>query len=58
MEIDGYGKVKKGMFLNEQRIFGICKQTVKPETKVEVKKTTVKRQRTAAELKELAKTKK
>ena len=24
MEIDGYGKVKDGMFLNEQRIFGIC----------------------------------
>ena len=26
MEIDGYGTVKKGMFLNEQRIFGIAKQ--------------------------------
>lgn len=26
MEIDGYGKVKKGMFLNEQRIFGIAKR--------------------------------
>ena len=26
MEIDGYGKVKKGMFLNEQRIFGIAKK--------------------------------
>ena len=24
MEIDGYGKVKDGMFLNEQRLFGIC----------------------------------
>lgn len=26
MEIDGYGTVKKGMFLNEQRIFGIAKK--------------------------------
>lgn len=25
MDIDGYGIVKKGMFLNEQRIFGIAK---------------------------------
>lgn len=25
MEIEGYGQVKKGMFLNEQRIFGIAK---------------------------------
>ena len=25
MEIDGYGKIHKGMFLNEQRLFGICK---------------------------------
>jgi len=24
MEIDGYGKIKDGMFLNEQRLFGIC----------------------------------
>lgn len=24
MEIDGYGTVKKGMFLNEQRMFGIA----------------------------------
>lgn len=24
MEIDGYGKIKKGMFLNEQRLFGKC----------------------------------
>ncbi len=27
MEIDGYGKVKKGMFLNEQRLFGIAKKS-------------------------------
>ncbi len=26
IEIDGYGRIKKGMFLNEQRIFGICKK--------------------------------
>ena len=25
MEIDGAGKIGKGMFLNEQRLFGICK---------------------------------
>ena len=25
MEIDGHGKIGKGMFLNEQRLFGICK---------------------------------
>lgn len=24
IEIDGYGNLKKGIFLNEQRIFGIC----------------------------------
>lgn len=23
--IEGYGKIKKGVFLNEQRLFGICK---------------------------------
>ena len=25
IEIDGYGTLKQGMFLNEQRLFGICK---------------------------------
>jgi co-chaperonin GroES (HSP10) len=25
MDIDGYGKVVKGVFLNENRVFGICK---------------------------------
>lgn len=25
MHIEGYGKIKKGMFLNEARLFGICK---------------------------------
>lgn len=25
VEIEGYGTLKKGMFLNEQRLFGICK---------------------------------
>ena len=27
--IEGYGKIGKGMFLNEQRLFGICKPTKK-----------------------------
>lgn len=58
MEIAGYGKVKKGMFLNEQRIFGICKQDEKSVVKTTEPTKTVKRQRTAEELKELAKTKK
>ena len=26
MDIEGYGKIKKGIFLNESRIFGICKE--------------------------------
>lgn len=26
IDIEGYGKLKKGMFLNEQRLFGICKK--------------------------------
>lgn len=26
LEVDGYGKIKKGMFLNEQRMFGIAKK--------------------------------
>ena len=25
LEVEGYGSVKKGLFLNEQRMFGICK---------------------------------
>lgn len=25
IEVEGYGVVRKGMFLNEQRLFGICK---------------------------------
>lgn len=25
IEVEGYGLLKRGMFLNEQRIFGICK---------------------------------
>jgi len=24
LDIDGYGNLKKGLFLNEQRIFGVC----------------------------------
>ena len=26
IEIEGYGKLRKGVFLNEQRLFGICMQ--------------------------------
>jgi|APFre7841882654_1041346.scaffolds.fasta_scaffold00706_4 cellobiose-specific phosphotransferase system component IIB len=26
IEIEGYGRLKKGVFLNEQRLFGICKR--------------------------------
>ncbi len=26
IEIENYGRVKDGMFLNEQRLFGICKK--------------------------------
>lgn len=26
IEIEGHGKLKKGVFLNEQRIFGVCKK--------------------------------
>ncbi len=29
IHIEGYGIVKKGMFLNEQRLFGICKHQAK-----------------------------
>lgn len=25
IEVDGHGKINKGLFLNEQRMFGICK---------------------------------
>lgn len=32
IDIEGYGKIKKGIFLNESRIFGICK--VKNESPV------------------------
>ena len=36
MEIEGYGRVKNGMFLNEQRLFGICVK--KGEKKITRKK--------------------
>jgi len=29
IEVEGQGIVRKGMFLNEQRLFGICKENVK-----------------------------
>jgi len=31
IEVEGYGKLKKGVFLNEQRLFGICKK-VNPDS--------------------------
>ena len=37
MEIDGYGKIKNGMFLNEQRLFGICKRKSKSKDFKKVK---------------------
>jgi cellobiose-specific phosphotransferase system component IIB len=30
IEIEGYGKLRKGVFLNEQRLFGVCKRSDKP----------------------------
>lgn len=38
IEIDGYGKIGKGMFLNEQRIFGICKRRKETKAQKELKK--------------------
>lgn len=37
IEVEGYGFLKKGMFLNEQRLFGICKRvdTSTPNTALE-----------------------
>jgi cellobiose-specific phosphotransferase system component IIB len=29
VEVEGYGIVKKGLFLNEQRMFGVCKENGK-----------------------------
>ncbi len=29
VEVEGYGSVKKGLFLNEQRMFGVCKENGK-----------------------------
>ena len=38
MEIDGYGRIGNGMFLNEQRLFGICKRKSDKQTKKKSKK--------------------
>ena len=41
--VDGYGTLKKGIFLNEQRIFGICSVTKDNETvAANVKKSSAK----------------
>jgi len=29
IEVEGHGTIKKGLFLNEQRMFGVCKEKVK-----------------------------
>jgi hypothetical protein len=33
LEVEGYGKIKNGLFINEQRMFGICKINDKTENK-------------------------
>lgn len=33
LEVTGYGKVKNGLFLNEQRMFGICEVNVEKTNK-------------------------
>jgi cellobiose-specific phosphotransferase system component IIB len=33
LEVEGYGKIKNGLFINEQRMFGICKVNDKTENK-------------------------
>lgn len=33
IDIDGHGRIKSGMFLNEQRLFGICKKRKKTSKK-------------------------
>tara|TARA_R100000479_G_scaffold91829_1_gene45222 strand:- start:23 stop:508 length:486 start_codon:yes stop_codon:yes gene_type:complete len=38
IDIDGYGKIGNGMFLNEQRIFGICKRRKETKEQKAVKK--------------------
>lgn len=38
VEIDGHGKINKGVFLNEQRLFGICKQKTDESNPTDTKK--------------------
>lgn len=33
LEVEGYGKIKNGLFINEQRMFGICKVNNKIDNK-------------------------
>jgi hypothetical protein len=33
LEIEDHGKIKNGLFINEQRIFGICKVNSKIDSK-------------------------
>jgi hypothetical protein len=47
IDIDGYGTLKKGIFLNEQRIFGICSQRKEDNESIAsyVKKSSSKQRR-------------
>lgn len=51
IEIEGYGKLKKGVFLNEQRLFGICKQinneSVSDDTKLLNENDTISAERSS-----------
>ena len=51
IEIEGYGKLKKGVFLNEQRLFGICKQinneSVSSDTKLLNENDTISAERSS-----------
>jgi cellobiose-specific phosphotransferase system component IIB len=56
VEIEGYGKLKKGVFLNEQRLFGVCKK-VKSESladnKILINEDIVKQPETTSKRKRL-----
>jgi hypothetical protein len=38
IDVTGYGTINKGIFINEQRIFGICEERVKNENSPSVSK--------------------
>jgi len=45
VNIEGHGKLKKGVFLNEQRLFGICKLNTDNESNVTSSGSNTKRKR-------------